>query len=58
MAYNSFRAEASYKKRVEKINAYEQSGFYQGKNMIMTFETSQYAISSYVIKNMIEQYLL
>ena len=45
-------------KNIAKINAYEQNGFYQGKNMIMTFETSQYAISSYVIKNMIEQYLL
>jgi len=45
-------------KNIAKINAYEQNGFYQGKNIIMTFETSQYAISSYVIKNMIEQYLL
>ena len=45
-------------KTMVKIEAYEQSGYYQGKNMIMTFETSQHALSSLIIKAMIEQYLI
>ncbi|MBO4457066.1 MAG: hypothetical protein J5802_05055 [Butyrivibrio sp.] len=45
-------------KNVSKINAYEHNGYYSGKNMIMTFETSQHAISSYKVKAMIEQYLV
>jgi hypothetical protein len=44
-------------KNVAKIGDYQQSGYYQGKNMIMTFETSQHAISSNLINAMIEQYL-
>ena len=45
-------------KNVAKINVYEQNGYFQGKNMIMTFETSQHALSSNIIKAMIEQYLI
>ena len=45
-------------KNISKINAYEQNGYYPGKNMIMTFETSQHAVSSYIIKTMIENYLI
>ena len=45
-------------KNIAKIGAYEQSGYYPGINLIMTFETSQYALSSKTIKEMIEQYLL
>ncbi len=45
-------------KNIAKIEAYEQNGFFPGKSLIMTFETSQHAISSYVIKSMILQYLL
>ncbi len=45
-------------KNIAKIASYEQSGYYPGKNMIMTFETSQHAISSNIIKAMIENYLL
>ncbi|MCR5790704.1 MAG: hypothetical protein K6G83_12515 [Lachnospiraceae bacterium] len=44
-------------KNIAKIDAYEQNGFFPGKSLIMTFETSQHAISSYVIRSMIEQYL-
>ena len=45
-------------KNIVKIGAYEQSGYFLGKNMIMTFETSQHAISSNIIKAMIEEYLV
>ena len=33
-------------------------GYFLGKNMIMTFETSQHAISSNIIKAMIKEYLV
>ena len=45
-------------KNIVKIEAYEQSGYFLGKNMIMTFETSQHAISSSIIKAMIKEYLV
>jgi hypothetical protein len=45
-------------KNISKIGAYEQSGYYPGKNMIMTFETSQHALSSNIINAMIVQYLI
>ena len=45
-------------KNIAKIEAYEQSGYYPGKKLIMTFETSQHALSSNIIKAMIEQYLM
>ncbi|MCR5558692.1 MAG: hypothetical protein K6F75_14170 [Butyrivibrio sp.] len=45
-------------KNIAKIESYEQSGYFLGKNMIMTFETSQHAISSNIIKAMIEEYLV
>ena len=45
-------------KNIGKIEAYEQSGYFLGKNMIMTFETSQHAISSNIIKAMIKEYLV
>ncbi|MBR5376348.1 MAG: hypothetical protein IK139_03635 [Lachnospiraceae bacterium] len=44
-------------RNVSKIEAYIRNGFLQGKNMIMTFETSQHPLSSNIIKTMIEQYL-
>ncbi|MBE5843462.1 MAG: hypothetical protein E7302_04670 [Butyrivibrio sp.] len=45
-------------KNVMKINLYEESGYHAGKNMIMTFETSQHPISSNIIKTMINSYLM
>ncbi len=45
-------------KNIGKINAYERNGFFPGKNMIVTFESSQNNISSNIIKAMLEQYLL
>ncbi|MCR4990365.1 MAG: hypothetical protein K6A38_05805 [Lachnospiraceae bacterium] len=45
-------------KNVLKIHAYDHNGFFPGKNMIMTFETSQKSISSNIIRNMIEEYLI
>ena len=44
-------------KNVIKLNAYHQNGFYPGKNMITSFETSKQPISSRIIKNIIQQYL-
>jgi hypothetical protein len=45
-------------KTVEKINSYEQNGYFPGKNLIMTFETSQCAISSNIIQKTIDKYLI
>ncbi len=45
-------------KNVSKIDFYEQNGFFAGKKMIMTFETSSHPISSVIIKSMVEQYLI
>ncbi len=45
-------------KNTVKIQNYEEDGYIPGKNMIMTFETSQCPISSVTIKKMIEEYLL
>lgn len=42
---------------VYKIQMYSQNGISAGKNFIMTFESSQHAISSSIIKNMIATYL-
>ncbi len=50
--------EAYANKNVAKIQAYEQNGYFAGKNMIMTFETSQQAIRSNIIKTVIGQYLI
>ena len=44
-------------KNIAKIQTYNQNGFFPGKNMIMTFETSQNAISSIIIQNMIKEFL-
>ena len=44
-------------KNIAKIQTYNQNGFFPGKNMIMTFETSQNAISSNIIQNMIKEFL-
>ena len=45
-------------KNIEKMNLYHQNGYYSGKNMIMTFETSTHPISSRVVTDMIEEYLM
>lgn len=45
-------------KNTNKISCYVQNGYFAGKNMIMTFETSTVPISTKVIKKQIEQYLL
>ena len=45
-------------KNVAKIQNYVQDGYIPGKNMMMTFETSQYPLSSVTIRKMIEEYLL
>ena len=45
-------------KNVSKINSYEENGYHAGKNMIITFETSQHPINSNIIKTMIRSYLI
>lgn len=45
-------------KNVAKIEAYEGSGYFAGESSIMTFETSQHPLSTLVIKNKIERYLI
>ena len=44
-------------KNVEKIQNYQQNGYFPGENMIMTFETSQHPLNSVTIKQTIEEYL-
>lgn len=45
-------------KNTEKLSFYQQNGYFSGKNMIATFETSQNPLSSKIIKGVIEEYLL
>ena len=45
-------------KNISKMNVYQQNGYYLGKNMIATFETSAVPLSSRQIKGIIEEYLL
>ena len=45
-------------KNIKKISIYEQNGYHAGNNMILTFESSQVPLSSNIIKDKIEQYLL
>ncbi len=45
-------------RNVRKIMDYEQTGFMQGMNFIMTFETSKVALNSKLIDEIIETYLL
>ncbi|WP_051204446.1 hypothetical protein [Butyrivibrio sp. VCD2006] len=49
--------EGYVNRNVPKIADYAHSGYFQGENMIMTFETSQHPLSSRTIKLMIEHYL-
>ncbi len=43
---------------LEKINDYHKSGYIQGKNLIMTFETKEKPLSTVNVSNLIEQFLL
>ncbi|MCR5101182.1 MAG: hypothetical protein K6B41_07485 [Butyrivibrio sp.] len=45
-------------KNIVKMANYQQNGFFVGKNMITTFETSVCPISSLNVKKMIEHYLI
>lgn len=45
-------------KNVNKINIYQQNGFFPGKNMILSFETSTNSLSSKTVNSLIENYLL
>ncbi len=45
-------------KNIAKLYCYQQNGFYPGKNMIVSFETSTQPISSKNLQSIIEQYLL
>lgn len=42
----------------EKIQLYQENGFFPGKNLIITMETSKKPLSSKVLKNLIKEYLL
>ena len=45
-------------RNIDKIAKYELSGYHAGKNMIMTFETSQVPVNSNIIKSLITEYLI
>ena len=45
-------------KNISKIELYGQSGYYAGKNFIMTFESSLHPIDSNIIREMILEYLV
>lgn len=42
----------------EKIQLYQENGFFPGKNLIITMETSKKPLSSKVLKHLIKEYLL
>ena len=50
--------EAYASKNIIKLNTYNQNGYYIGKNMIASFETSLNPLSSRFVKAMIEEYLI
>ena len=45
-------------KAVKKLAHYNQAGLVSGVNLILTFETSKTPVSTYMIKDMIERFLL
>lgn len=45
-------------KAVKRIQSYEQNGFYQGDNLILTYETRQFPLNPKHIKNLISHFLL
>ena len=46
------------KSAIKKIEAYERNGIFPGERLILTFETSQSALSNNIIEAMVEKYLL
>lgn len=46
------------KNAIKKIEAYERNGIFPGERLILTFETSQYALNNNIIEAMVEKYLL
>lgn len=45
-------------KNISKLNSYQQNGYYVGKNMIATFESSVTTINSRNLKGIIEEWLV
>ena len=45
-------------KAVNKINTYIKNGYYPGKNLIITYETENDPLDTYLIKMVIEEYLI
>ena len=45
-------------KNISKLNAYQQNGYYMGKNMIATYESSGAPLSSRNLKGIIEEWLV
>ena len=45
-------------KNISKLNSYQQNGYYVGKNMIATFESSVTTINSRNLKGIIEEWLM
>lgn len=45
-------------KNIPKMDAYLRNGFYQGDNLIMSFETSQFPLEIKTVDLLIEKYLL
>ncbi|MBQ8934629.1 MAG: hypothetical protein IJ061_10170 [Lachnospiraceae bacterium] len=45
-------------KAIAKVEGYEETGIYQGKNLILTFETSGQPLKTKAIERMIQRYLL
>ena len=45
------------KRAAEKIQLYQENGFFPGKNLIITMETSKKPLSSKVLKGIIKEFL-
>ena len=45
-------------KAIKKLEDYAKNGIYQGKNLLVTYETSQYPLNMKVVENMLREFVL
>lgn len=43
---------------VRKINTYEKSGYFPGKNLIILFETSMYPLNQKILEAIVDEYFI
>lgn len=45
-------------KAIKKLDNYAKNGIYQGRNLLVTFETSQYPLNMKVVENLLKEFVL